>query len=310
MNNKKILGFGVGHLVIVGILIIFGGTAFFAQHKLPSKGTGIYCSSDGTLTNKMPIQSHRSYCLKSHQESRTFSSTDLNQYSFNIVTDEGNSVKDFAITHTKRMHVIVVRKDLAYFQHVHPEFNEETGTFTLNELAFQADGDYRVFADFSPVGAMLGSMGTPLTVTISEDIKVGNKYSKQAFGLEEGKKTFDGVEFTFASSPAPLVAGQESMLTFKLRSDDQPVTDLESYLGALGHSVVLKEGSLEFIHAHPMERKTSAGTIEFIVDFPEAGRYKVFTQFQRAGKVITTDFVVSVVEGSGMPTNSSMEHEM
>ena len=84
------------------------------------------------------------------------------------------------------------------------------------------------------------------------------------------------------------------------------MTDLEPYLGALGHSVILREGTLDFIHAHPVEEVTAKqnGTVSFIVDFPEVGKYKVFTQFQRGGKVITTNFVVSVLKGSGQGTDS------
>ena len=49
-----------------------------------------------------------------------------------------------------------------------------------------------------------------------------------------------------------------------------------------------------------------------MVDFPEAGKYKVFTQFQRAGKVFTTDFVVTVAQGTSSldDTQKTMEHSV
>ncbi len=40
------------------------------------------------------------------------------------------------------------------------------------------------------------------------------------------------------------------------------------------------------------------GKVDFMVTFPEGGKYKIFTQFQRGGKVFTTDFVVTVAEGT------------
>lgn len=79
---------------------------------------------------------------------------------------------------------------------------------------------------------------------------------------------------------------------------------------------MLREGTLDFIHAHPMQdaKKPQTGEVDFMVDFPEAGRYKVFTQFQRDGEVFTTDFVVSVAQGanSGSMNESvpGMDHSM
>ena len=39
---------------------------------------------------------------------------------FRIADDRGRTVRDFDVEHTKRMHVIVVRRDMKGFQHVHP----------------------------------------------------------------------------------------------------------------------------------------------------------------------------------------------
>ncbi|MEZ5124092.1 MAG: hypothetical protein R2736_21425 [Solirubrobacterales bacterium] len=39
---------------------------------------------------------------------------------FAITGDDGRPVENLDVTHTKRMHVIVVRRDLTGFQHVHP----------------------------------------------------------------------------------------------------------------------------------------------------------------------------------------------
>ena len=47
------------------------------------------------------------------------------------------------------------------------------------------------------------------------------------------------------------------------------------------------------VHAHP-EGRTSGPDINFGVVFPAAGFYKVWIQVQRAGRVITAPFVVSV----------------
>lgn len=263
-------------------------------------GEAKYCSSDGTLTDTIPIQSHRSYCIKSNATLQTYVSSTPVTYSFSIVDDQGNILKDFAITHTKQMHVIAVRKDLANFQHVHPEFSEATGTFTLSDLTFPTDGEYRIFADFAPEGAMLDAEGMPLPVTLSQDVRVGNTYQPQPIGSEERTKTFDGTRVILTTMPQSLMSGMESMLTFSLSRGGKPITDLQEYLGALGHSVVLREGTLDFIHAHPMDNNVANqnGKVEFMVTLPQEGRYKVFSQFQRGGEVFTTDFVIRAAQAT------------
>ena len=271
---------------------------------------GKYCTADGQLSNQQTIQSHRSYCVKSHVHDVSFKPNTPSSYSFTIVDDRGEVVKDFAITHTKSMHVIVVREDLQYFQHVHPDFDEASGTFTIPELSFPESGTYRIFADFAPQSAMMDSSGMPLGVTLFEDVKVGGRYSPQSLGSEERTKTFGNQQAVLTTSE-PLQAGTTAVLSFQLTEDGKPVTDLEEYLGALGHSVILREDTLDFIHAHPMEAAGAAqdGQVDFMVTFPEAGKYKVFTQFQRNGEVFTTDYVVSVETGQDMHSSMpGMDH--
>lgn len=307
--NKLIVG-------IIAIVVIAGGAALvFTRNDSPQAVTtkeGKYCSSEGVLTDTMPIQSHRSYCIKSNATKLTYVSGTPVTYSFSIVDDQGNTLKDFAITHTKPMHVIAVRKDLANFQHVHPEFDETTGVFTLSDLTFPTDGEYRIFADFAPEGAMLDAEGMPLPVTLSQDVRAGNAYNPEPLGSEERTKTFDGTQVALTTMPQNLMAGMESMLTFSLSRASRPVTDLEEYLGALGHSVVLREGTLDFIHAHPMDNniRNQNGKVEFMVTLPQAGRYKVFTQFQRGGKVFTSNFVISAAQSPGMPDMTDMDMSM
>ena len=69
---------------------------------------------------------------------------------FRIVDRRGRTVRDFDVENTKRMHFIVVRRDMTGFQHVHPALAVD-GTWTI-PLAVPAAGQYRVFADFQPAG--------------------------------------------------------------------------------------------------------------------------------------------------------------
>ncbi len=301
-NNYLILG--------VIALVLIGGIYYIGSSAAPNQSsTGMYCGSDGMLTNTMPVQSHRSYCIKSNLAGLKPQPKIPVTLTFSIVDDQGNTLKDFEVMHDMLLHLIVVRNDLNSFQHLHPDFNETTGEFTLQGLTFPSSGPYRVFADFTPITSQIGADGVPLGVTISEDVMVAGAYTPQSIGATTRTKTIDGYEISLTSDPATATAGM-TMLSFVIKKNGVPVTNLETYLAALGHSVVLKENTLEYIHAHAVQEPTSTqtGTIDFHVEFPYGGNYKAFTQFKHQGQVHTVEFVVPVTgeEAPGMP--DAMNH--
>src|SRR5688500_5014093 len=119
MAKKHILLFAALGIA-AAIAVLFSVSARNQASVDPDDGQW-YCSSDGTLTKAKSIQSHRSFCLKTNGSASQFFPGTPTVYAFTIVDDEGDVVKEFETTHTKIMHVIVARKDLGQFQHVHPE---------------------------------------------------------------------------------------------------------------------------------------------------------------------------------------------
>lgn len=266
---------------------------------IASPTANVYCSTDGRLGPVPPIQSHRSYCIASDTAGKTYQPGTPASYTFSMIDDRGEALKDFAVVHEKIMHVIVVRQDLAEFQHIHPEFNRTTGVFTLADLTLPSDGPYRLLADFTPADSPRDPHGNQLPVTIHDDLAVGDlkQYTAQPLSEVVTQKTFAGYTVDLSVTPQPLQAGQEATLSFALRRDGIGVTDIERYLGARGHAVILREGELDFLHTHPREETGASNRIEFDVTFPRDGQYKVFMQFQYAGQVITSDFVLIVTPG-------------
>ena len=91
------------------------------------------------------------------------------QFSFRILGSDGESVREFEIEHTKRMHLIVVRRDLTGFQHLHPKL-DANGTWHT-PLRIPEAGSYRVFADFRHNGE---------TQTLGADLTVGRSGRPEA----------------------------------------------------------------------------------------------------------------------------------
>src|SRR5215217_5531960 len=69
---------------------------------------------------------------------------------FRIADRRGRTVRDFDVEHTRRMHFIVVRRDMTGFQHLHPA-QAADGTWSVPVTPRDA-GSYRVFADFAVDG--------------------------------------------------------------------------------------------------------------------------------------------------------------
>jgi hypothetical protein len=198
-------------------------------------------------------------------------------YRFRIVDDDG-PVTEFDIEHTKRMHVIVVRRDFVGFQHVHPTMDDD-GTW---EIPVQLDdaGTYRVFADFVVDGDK-HTLGTDLFVAGNQDTQPLPEHDHLA---DAG----DGYTVEVEGEP---VAGVESELEFVIRHDGKVITDVPEYLGARGHLVALRDGDLAYLHVHADEERLS-----FEADFPTVGAYRLFLQFQHDGAVRTAAFTVDVEE--------------
>jgi hypothetical protein len=201
--------------------------------------------------------------------------------SFRIVDEDGSPVRSFDVLHERPMHVIVVRRDLSAFQHVHPELGSD-GRWRV-EVDIQP-GVHRVFADFQSRGAravlgadLFGGRGAPAQpLPEPEHLAHVGEYEVE-LALPE-----------HAHGDLMFAEGVPTSLAFLVRRAGGEVVP-EPYLGARGHLVVLREGDLAYIHAHPDE---DAAAAEFETTFPSAGRYRAYLQFAHGGRVRTAEFTL------------------
>ncbi len=212
---------------------------------------------------------------------------------FRIVSATGAPVKRYATVHEKLLHLIVVRNDLAAFQHVHPTLGDD-GTWRV-PLDLERAGDYRVFADFMPAGGRALALGA--------NLHVAGRYDPQPLPPVSETAEVDGYTVKLNGTPN---ADEESMLTLSVSRDGKPVSDLQPYLGAYGHLVALRASDLAYLHVHPMgdagdATTTSGPDIAFHTTFPSPGSYRLFLDFQHRDVVRTAAFTVNI---SGEPANA------
>jgi len=205
------------------------------------------------------------------------------QLRFTVVDADGVPLPDFLVSHERSMHLIVARSDTAHFQHLHPE-RDLTGEW-VQEMTLPEEGRYRLFADFV---AATGGDGTPVTAVV--DVVAGDPIAEP---LPPSSNEAEVGQYRVVVEGTG-VAGQDRPLTFTITRDGAPVTDVQPYLGALGHLVVLRASDLAYVHAHPTASEGFGPVVPFGVLFPSAGDYRMFLQFQHEGQVHTAEFTVVV----------------
>ena len=242
----------------------------------------------------------------------------------------GAPVKDFETVHDKLMHLIVVKKDLSWFNHLHPK-HDGNGVFTV-AATLPSGGAYKLYADYTPKGGEqevapheLSAEGVSMKgAKLVADKMTGKWLLKNVVSYPEDKPDAKGgatYQVALMPMPAKLEAGKEAMLHFQIRdAKGKPIKDLQPYLGAMGHCVILSEDTEGYLHSHPMEGgakhdmskmgdmkgmnhsappKSGGPDVMFHTTFPKAGIYKAWGQFMHKGKLITAGFVLNVSPGSG-----------
>ena len=276
-------------IILIGALAL--GFYLFSSSQKEKSNSQQKGGHGVTTGGHQPVtQGQRSYEPEITSDTTNIKPNQPIKFNYKIKNDKGEILKNYEIAHEKIMHFIVVRKDLRNFQHLHPDFNQATGEFTV-DITLPTEGRYRLFPDFTPAE----DNSQKLPATVYHDIGVGDvsKYKSQPVTPDtQVKKTVDSYLVTH-NLPSNLTKRQEVSYSLTIERNGEPITDLQVYLGALGHSVILKEETLDFIHTHASETGTGP-KIEFTTTFPESGIYKIFTQFQHQNKVITTDYVIRV----------------
>ena len=213
----------------------------------------------------------------------------------------GEPVTKFEIVHEKPFHLFVVSRDFEHFAHLHPMPSDD-GSLSV-ETVLPGPGRYALFCDFFPAG------GTPQILernVTTRDVSIREPSEPQpAARVEDGRlvQSSGGVRIEVNLEPREPVAGRTAVVSLRLldAADGRPLTDLQPYLGAWGHAVALREDGTDFVHTHaiaPAPRSRSrapfAGPISFPTYFRSPGRHRLWSEFRRAGGVVTVSFDVSV----------------
>jgi hypothetical protein len=181
------------------------------------------------------------------------------------------------------MHLIVVRRDLTGYQHLHPTMAPD-GTWSI-PLTLPTAGAWRAFADF-----VATDTGARTAIQLGVDLTVAGSYEPAALPAPANESTVDGFTVKYEGTPQPA---NTTPLLFRVSRGGTPVVDeLQQYLGSYGHLVVLREGDLGYLHVHSETLRMPDGAVRFWLNVPSPGRYRAFLDFQVSGTVHTAQFTI------------------
>jgi plastocyanin len=232
--------------------------------------------------------------------------------SFMVKNAQDATVRFLQFVHEKPLHLLIVSDDLSEFYHIHPEMQVDDSYGVRH--TFPYGGKYRLYADYTPPGS------TAIVEQFELNVDGPARPRVNMVADASWTKEMDGLRVT-ALADKPIRAGEDLLLKFALADvkTGQPVNNLQLYLGALAHFVIISEDLKDFIHAHPLDAGEvfdpsqdptqhihdpaqmakklvgpSPSEVSTYVNFPRAGLYKLWAQFQREGEVINVPFVLNV----------------
>jgi len=204
-------------------------------------------------------------------------------------------VSTFEDVHERPFHLFVVSWDLEHFAHVHPMMQADGSMEVATVLP--RSGGYQLYADFLPAGGFPQLLQQSVfTDGVSPISAAPSRARANAIDHEVREGVDHGLRIRI--EPARLVAGRMEVVAavFEHAATGEPLQDLEPYLGAWGHALIVSADLIDAVHSHPVTPLTSPGgpRIFFSQRFPRPGYYRMWVQVQRRGEVATVPFTLHV----------------
>lgn len=213
-------------------------------------------------------------------------------------TGQPVTAEDMAVTHTKKLHLLVVDSSLRDYQHIHPEPTGEPGVFAFR-FEPKTGNRYSAWADFTTAADRKNHV-------IKTDFPLGGRNIAPSIRANE-KAEAGGLHFTW-NMPDSLRKGEDSFVDVTITdAEGRPVTDLQPVMGAFAHLVGFSADGASMLHCHPLgpepvsDNEGGGPKLRFHIHPETAGPVQFYLQVQRGGKEIYAPFgqVVKSPQRSG-----------
>jgi hypothetical protein len=191
-------------------------------------------------------------------------------FTFRVLGEQG-PVTEYDVEQGKRMHLVLVSRDLSRHAHLHPELGPDGTWRTPLTLAA---GTYRAVADFSVDGERR---------SLAVDLAAPGPLAPKPLPAASTTALVDDLRVELERDG--------STLSFTAFRGSAPV-DPEPYLGARGHLVAFRAGDLAYAHVHPSG--DHGATTSYEAELPGPGTYRLFLEVQIDGQVRLAPFTLEV----------------
>jgi hypothetical protein len=235
------------------------------------------------------------------------------QYRFRILRPNGQPQMDYLYDQTKWLHFLAVRNDFTDFAHVHPTLGGD-GTWSVH-LPLEAPGPYQLYVDT----LIKDAQGLPQHLVLRRPLTVpGGFQLSPVVPAPSLSGEADGYKITFNTSKITTMDGTHMTqpkawtvmyVPATVSYQGRPVTDLQPYLSVYAHFTAFNVANDLYGHAHPLEYAGSGRegwppstmptfhggpVLTFHAEFPGAGDYRTFVEFQAGGQLHTASLTLHV----------------
>ncbi|HEX8234458.1 MAG TPA: hypothetical protein VF600_00730 [Abditibacteriaceae bacterium] len=235
-------------------------------------------------------------------------------------------VRSFVQESGNIINLVVVSDDLSYFKRFAADY-KDYGHFLL-QTSLPVAGTYRLYADYIPYGGhrevgqqvieVADSPSAPIitpAVQASSSKEIGaatqgtsiqststQRTSTQRVNVQadagQGSGAVYQVELQTLPVASPPATKRKMQLHFRVSdAAGNEVTELEPYFGARAQCVAISRDGGTYLHPAFKEPVPGNHGILFETQFPQAGTYKVWLQFQQRNAVVTAPFTITVADG-------------
>ena len=221
-------------------------------------------------------------------------------FSLSLRTTTGRAIdfKDIAITHTERVHAMVVDETLEDYQHLHPQPAGPSGHFRFQMTPNQT-GTYRVYLDFIPL------TNSRRTLLSAEFEVARDAPSESAAPMSRSAanapliSNAGGHRFELALDQAALKTGELIDMELKPLGDPANWPAFELVMGAYSHLVAFDPQRLGFAHLHPKNpivegQDPRNPDMRFQLELDQPGDYRIWAQVRIDGEDVFVPFDLSL----------------
>lgn len=304
LSNSRLVGSTKASITVLSFIFI---GAYFVLRALPDAQCGFLhyveiVNADGEIelcaTNHAGFLDLTRLSYPVIADLRTVSAPragDEVQVDLHLETSGGMSIAahELAVTHTEKMHIMLIDPSLEDYHHVHPKSGGLDGIYRFSFTPNKA-GNYRVFTEIVPLRSRRQA------IALSE-FEVTGKPNDAKF-KRSIQSLVNGVHFELVGAPEVLKTGRDYSLDLNVRNEDGSSIILETVMGSKGHMVAFDAEAKGFAHMHPVDDVITSRTaglggvrredseLTFLFNVPNPGWYRLFAQIQVKGEALFGHF--------------------